>query len=799
MLLRTVRLQVHQEFGAGLEVSFLPNRGYLVEAIAESPGQTELLAGDIIVASGGRSLAIRCEDTADELLAAELVDGVELLVLRDEAAADEAPAAVADSVAGCSGAASGGPTPPSVGVVLEDEVHSGEAAAAAADATVNESEAASGSLASPPMGAGMEDGAAARRGDAGSEPVAVVVAAAPAGALGEDAAGHPVDDAAASDDEEFAVGGLAAAAAVLAELPRDAEQAASPLAATDGLGPRAGPSVVLLPVAPPPAPSDGETSGWGSPVLEGDDSGLEVEEAAAALVARAAALARAPEASPDSTVAPGADTTCRSSRAPSDSEWEGLDFRRAARQSPDDPRRRGRGRFGGIDGDGAADPGAPASPGLADPWADGAAAGSPAAASASDVVPEALDASSAAPAALGADAMSPGVAEAGASRAAAPDEGAIPRPGGATWSSWSGPDQADVPNVFRWPAPTPSAAPASSSSSAAVPPPPGLEAGAGGRGAAGGPPPPAAAPAAGAALCKVQDLAEWLAQVSLLEYFDAASEWCMEMGAVSLEEVAENIVDFAEGVGLKPIERQRVQKWAASLLRQGRSDDWPADFRHSEHAALAAHAAPSQRWEVATRGHQVSSRQPPGGSASSVDALGSASSHEAPPAYGARRAVGAAPAKAEVVYEAQSARLVMDSHGGTGLELSWDPDWGILVQGVDPLPGQIGLAAGDYIVAIEGQSLRQRGHEECNSIFTKHLRNGAALSIISPTTSAGEASGHGGATSMAGSSKGPPKGGGKGSAGHRAPLRVGYHQPPGQRRGGYDANRMWSRFSRPVW
>lgn len=39
----------------------------------------------------------------------------------------------------------------------------------------------------------------------------------------------------------------------------------------------------------------------------------------------------------------------------------------------------------------------------------------------------------------------------------------------------------------------------------------------------------------------MKDLADWLEELSLEEYLDAASAWCSEMGAVCLEEIAENI------------------------------------------------------------------------------------------------------------------------------------------------------------------------------------------------------------------------------------------------------------------
>merc|ERR1740121_3148174 len=63
-----------------------------------------------------------------------------------------------------------------------------------------------------------------------------------------------------------------------------------------------------------------------------------------------------------------------------------------------------------------------------------------------------------------------------------------------------------------------------------------------------------------------------------------------------------------------------------------------------------------------------------------------------------------------------------------------------MVLSIDPLPGQPGLSAGDYIVAIDGCSLRHLPHDECDAAFAKHLQNGAILSIVTPISS-GSASG----------------------------------------------------------
>ena len=75
----------------------------------------------------------------------------------------------------------------------------------------------------------------------------------------------------------------------------------------------------------------------------------------------------------------------------------------------------------------------------------------------------------------------------------------------------------------------------------------------------------------------------------------------------------------------------------------------------------------------------------------------------------------------KAVYTARSVRLAVDSQGrgmsdgrgffaagNTGLDLSFDDDWGIKVVSVEPLPGQPGLAEGDFIVAIDGREALKR-------------------------------------------------------------------------------------------
>lgn len=60
--------------------------------------------------------------------------------------------------------------------------------------------------------------------------------------------------------------------------------------------------------------------------------------------------------------------------------------------------------------------------------------------------------------------------------------------------------------------------------------------------------------------CPVEGLQEWLQSISLHHYGPKAAEWCVEMGAVSLEEIKESWEDFAQDLSLKPLEKKRLQK-----------------------------------------------------------------------------------------------------------------------------------------------------------------------------------------------------------------------------------------------
>ncbi|CAE7695066.1 fhkD [Symbiodinium sp. CCMP2456] len=64
-----------------------------------------------------------------------------------------------------------------------------------------------------------------------------------------------------------------------------------------------------------------------------------------------------------------------------------------------------------------------------------------------------------------------------------------------------------------------------------------------------------------------QDFTDWLASLNLLPYLDQAREWWIENGAIDLSEVLENWQDFADDLGLKPLERKRIEKHVGNALR----------------------------------------------------------------------------------------------------------------------------------------------------------------------------------------------------------------------------------------
>eukprot|EP00928_Gymnodinium_smaydae_P024626 TRINITY_DN19871_c0_g1_i1.p1 TRINITY_DN19871_c0_g1~~TRINITY_DN19871_c0_g1_i1.p1 ORF type:complete len:856 (-),score=106.34 TRINITY_DN19871_c0_g1_i1:39-2606(-) len=291
--------------------------------------------------------------------------------------------------------------------------------------------------------------------------------------------------------------------------------------------------------------------------------------------------------------------------------------------------------------------------------------------------------------------------------------------------------------------------------------------------------------------CKVKDLHAWLEEMSLQEYGCVASRWCDEMGAASLEEIAENVDDFGAEIALKPIERQRVRKWAARFL--GENGIAAIQAQPSGGSLAMGHShnnffGPSSRVEVSASRPTAQENFVVGAPAAlSLDA--DASSFSAANAVECASDTGASSSTA-AVYTARSVRLAMDASGITGLDLSWDEEWGISVQKIDPLPGQPGLAPGDYIVAIDGCSLRHRSHSECDALFSERLRDGVSLSVVTPASATSQ-------QRPRQQAKGTGKGHGWGGRPAWPPDLLA--QGRGRHRGGFDANKMWSRFRRPPW
>lgn len=57
-----------------------------------------------------------------------------------------------------------------------------------------------------------------------------------------------------------------------------------------------------------------------------------------------------------------------------------------------------------------------------------------------------------------------------------------------------------------------------------------------------------------------KDLTDFLEGCRLSKYLDTALEWCEEQGAASMEDIVENSEEFAEAMGLKPLEIKRFNK-----------------------------------------------------------------------------------------------------------------------------------------------------------------------------------------------------------------------------------------------
>merc|ERR1712110_161226 len=58
----------------------------------------------------------------------------------------------------------------------------------------------------------------------------------------------------------------------------------------------------------------------------------------------------------------------------------------------------------------------------------------------------------------------------------------------------------------------------------------------------------------------VPGLSSWLTELSLSNYAMAAALWAEEEGAADLEDVLDNLADFADALDLKRLERRRLEK-----------------------------------------------------------------------------------------------------------------------------------------------------------------------------------------------------------------------------------------------
>eukprot|EP00929_Paragymnodinium_shiwhaense_P063683 TRINITY_DN31832_c0_g2_i1.p1 TRINITY_DN31832_c0_g2~~TRINITY_DN31832_c0_g2_i1.p1 ORF type:complete len:397 (+),score=64.79 TRINITY_DN31832_c0_g2_i1:137-1327(+) len=71
----------------------------------------------------------------------------------------------------------------------------------------------------------------------------------------------------------------------------------------------------------------------------------------------------------------------------------------------------------------------------------------------------------------------------------------------------------------------------------------------------------------------IEGLAEFLEEVVLSQYADAVQAWCDDMGAISLEELAENVELLEASLPtLRPLERKRLLKGAASYLARAQKE-----------------------------------------------------------------------------------------------------------------------------------------------------------------------------------------------------------------------------------
>ncbi|CAK0853641.1 unnamed protein product, partial [Prorocentrum cordatum] len=96
----------------------------------------------------------------------------------------------------------------------------------------------------------------------------------------------------------------------------------------------------------------------------------------------------------------------------------------------------------------------------------------------------------------------------------------------------------------------------------------------------------------------VLGLKETLQFLSIDSYHAPAARWCSEMGAASMREVAEHVEEFASALRLRPLELQRVRRWAKEELAKDaalrRLSDGPGQEREERTASAKAHRSTAQ-------------------------------------------------------------------------------------------------------------------------------------------------------------------------------------------------------------
>lgn len=67
---------------------------------------------------------------------------------------------------------------------------------------------------------------------------------------------------------------------------------------------------------------------------------------------------------------------------------------------------------------------------------------------------------------------------------------------------------------------------------------------------------------------RIWGLQDFLSELGLSEYEEEVVKWASDMGAISLEELVENAQDLSEAMGLKPLERKRLERHGPQAMRQ---------------------------------------------------------------------------------------------------------------------------------------------------------------------------------------------------------------------------------------